>query len=129
MNMRTRQLFSMTISEVFALQLVYEYSIHRAVMELDGVPLSSDATTISKKCKQTIELLGLLSTVAARLWFKYRLEEDGIHMVREFNKSTGLPYLSATQKMIEDHIHQIRDVASYDDDDAREYKNCTGKLY
>lgn len=125
-NMQKKTLFSMTISEVFALLQISEYCFHVSVMKNERLQLSSNATTVSELCKKTIKVLGSLAAVAARLWFTPRLDEDGKEIVREFNNVHGTTYLRKTQTIIHDHIKLMREVASYDDEEAREYHSLKG---
>lgn len=129
-NSKNRTLLPMSISEVFALLVVSEFSFYRCIMVVEGLPLMKENKKVSHSCLSAIKLVTSFASLASRLWFRPRLEEDGIESTRKYNAGYGSEYMRETQGMIEDHVKQMRTVCTYDNEDLREYnalKNKRGK--
>lgn len=127
---KNKSLLTMSISQVFALLLVSEYSFYITISQLEGLPIMKDSRNVSNICIEAIKLVQSLTSIAARLWFQPRLEEDGIESVKRFNSNYGTSYLRETQLMIERHIRDMRAICTYKNDDLRQcniLKKKTGR--
>lgn len=126
-NHEEKKLFSITISQVFALLVISEESFRLGVLVAEK-DLPADANgQISSACNAAINIVGSLSRVASRIWFRPRLEEDGVKAAQEYNDAHGAAYLRDTQQMIEDHLQLMRKSCSYNREEIREYKSLLSK--
>lgn len=119
-NMNTKSLFSMSISEIFALLIISEEAFRLGIMITDS-SIERESWKVSETCLNAIKLVGSLADITARIWFKPRLAEDGIEVVRRFNANHGISYLRETQRLIETHLQLMRDLSSYENKDFNEY--------
>ena len=120
-NKYTKTLSTISISEVFPLLMISEEAFRTAFMIVNCSP-REDNWKITTVCLRAVGLIGSLARICARIWFRPRLFEDGIDVIRRFNANHGVSYLRETQAQVEVHIRLMRDVCTYKNKDIDEYK-------
>lgn len=127
LNLDERCLLSLSITDVFALLNVSEYCFFAAIMSVEGVPPTREQTRVSDTCFSIVQLVGSLSELASRIWFRPRILDDGPHVVQKYNEKYGIPYLRETQEKIESYIRRMNNISSYSKEDLENYRKLLQK--
>ncbi len=111
-----KYLFSMSMSEIYALGLVAEFGFVAGCAELQR--LHPSLPSISEKCKSAIALVGSCSALISSLWYLPDLKRDGEASVKKFDELQGQASIFRIQREAFNHIEKVRLLCTMDDDDV-----------
>ncbi len=109
-------LFSMCMSELYALSTVAEIALIAGCMHEDKQ--SGKQSTVSHKSQEAIRLVGSCGRLVSSLWYIPVMEIDGPSKVRSFEYRNGDQHLRTLQILTDSHLKNVRNICHMADADV-----------
>lgn len=119
-DMEKKALFSMSMSELYALSIVAQLAFLNAINAKEQSSIPGQLSYVSKKCTDAIYLVGSASRLIASLWRLPVIGNDASSTLSNFNSQHGSWYLSRLQHALDFHLAKIRDLCNMNIDDVVE---------
>ncbi len=121
-NHEKKKLYSMTMTELYALSLVAWYAF---VKVRDILPREGNCPVAIRKLDQAIDLVQSAGKLIARFWFKPNIEHDSTLDVALFEEDGGNKYFLRMRTVVNQHIALVEGICTMPDCDALNISNST----